>query len=155
MFSKKQDEIVLPEIQHAENEAITSIIDGSMHIEGEITFKGKTRVDGQIIGNITGEHLIVSKSGKVKGDLTLNSFICQGTFEGTADAEIFTARKECVIRGKITANKLTVEPGATIEGEIRTVRTDRAASSSTTKGNTPAAKGAPLKPQLVAASQQK
>ncbi len=36
-----------------------------MTIKGEISLKGKRRIDGTINGNIDGEHLILSETGKI------------------------------------------------------------------------------------------
>ncbi len=118
LFQKKNG-IMEKELQKAEGEAISSIIDKSMLITGEITFKGKAMIDGSINGNIHGEHLILSKSGKVTGDIQVTSFTCQGELQGNVKASIVVARKECAIRGKLEAGSLTVEPGALLDGEIK------------------------------------
>lgn len=139
MFGKKNE--LEDEIQKSESEAISSIIDKSMTINGEISFQGKTRIDGIINGNIDGEHLILSASGKVTGDITVSSFNCFGTLEGNARANIITARKDCTMHGKLEAGSLTVEPGATIDGEIKAATKDLT-SSFGTKNSTP--KSAPV-----------
>jgi cytoskeletal protein CcmA (bactofilin family) len=117
MFTKK--EIDTEDIRKAESEAVASIIDKSMVISGEISFQGKTKIDGAITGNINGEHLIVSPSGTVTGDIKVASFSCFGTLRGNVEAGIVIARKECAIHGKIVAGSLTVEPGAVLDGEIK------------------------------------
>lgn len=116
------------DLQKAESEAISSIVDSSVVITGEITFKGKTRIDGQVVGNIKGEHLILSKTGKIEGDIDVSSFICHGSMTGNAKANIITLRKECSILGKIEAHSLTVEPGAIVDGEIKAATKDIKAS---------------------------
>jgi cytoskeletal protein CcmA (bactofilin family) len=118
IFGKKDDPLE-KEIQKAEGEAISSIIDKSMLITGEINFKGKAMIDGSINGNIHGEHLILSKSGKVTGDIHVTSFTCHGELKGNVLASIVVARKECAIRGRLEAGSLTVEPGALLDGEIK------------------------------------
>ncbi|MEE4164672.1 MAG: polymer-forming cytoskeletal protein [Desulfocapsaceae bacterium] len=117
MFSKKNG--FDKEMQKAENETISSIIDKSMSVSGEISFKGKTRIDGTINGNITGEHLVLSESGKIIGDVKVSSFICHGYLEGNIMAKLVTASKGCSIIGKLEAGSLTVEPGATLDGEVK------------------------------------
>ena len=117
MFGKTDN--VEQQIQKVDNEAISSIIDKSMTITGEISFKGKARIDGVIIGNIKGEHLILSESGKIEGDIAVSSFNCYGTLQGNIKADILTARKDCSIQGKLEAGSLTVEPGAALQGEIK------------------------------------
>lgn len=125
MFGKKED--LEKEIQKVESEAISSIIDKSMTITGEIQFKGKTRIDGKINGNITGEHLILSKDGEITGDVKLSSFVCQGKYNGNIESAILTVKKGSSIKGKIVAGSLTVEPGSSLDGQVQ------AATSSASK----------------------
>lgn len=135
MFAKK--EALEKEIEKVEGEAISSIIDASMSITGEITFKGKTRIDGEINGNITGEHLILSKEGKITGDVQVTSFICQGAFTGNIETKILTAKKGSSINGSIKAGNLTVEPGASLDGEIKAATKDFNSTSKTVSAPTP------------------
>jgi cytoskeletal protein CcmA (bactofilin family) len=121
MFGKSVDPE--QEMKKVESEAISSIIDKTMTITGELSFKGKTRIDGTINGNIDGEHLILSDTGKVIGDISVSSFNCYGSLEGNVKATMLNARKNCCIHGKLEANSLTVEPGASIQGEIKAAAT--------------------------------
>ncbi len=132
MFGKPES--VEQEMQKVENEAISSIIDKSMTVKGEISFKGKARIDGIINGNIEGEHLILSETGKVTGDVSVSSLNCYGSLDGNVKANILTARKNCSIHGKLIAESLTVEPGAAIEGEIKAA-TKEAKTEQTKKGS--------------------
>ena len=135
MFGKKED--IEKEIEKVEGEAISSIIDGTMTITGEMSFKGKTRIDGEINGNITGEHLILSKAGRINGDVVVSSFICRGTFKGNVDTKILTAKKGSSINGSIKAGNLTVEPGASLDGEIKAATKDFNSTSKTVSAPTP------------------
>lgn len=117
MFGKTVN--VEQEMKKVESEAISSIIDKTMTIKGEISFKGKARIDGTIHGNIEGEHLILSESGRINGDIVVVSFNCYGHIEGNIKASMLTARKSCSITGKLEAGSLTVEPGAAMKGEIQ------------------------------------
>jgi cytoskeletal protein CcmA (bactofilin family) len=117
MFGKS--ETLDQEMKKVESEAISSIIDKTMTITGEISFKGKARIDGIIHGNIHGEHLILSETGQIDGDISVTSFNCYGIIEGNIKTTMLTARKNCSIKGKLEAGSLTVESGAAIEGEIK------------------------------------
>lgn len=117
LFNQKDD--FEQESQKAEKEVISSIIDANMVMKGELIFKGKARIDGSIEGNIKGEHLILSESGKVTGDIQVATFVCHGTLEGNVKASLITARKSCHIQGRIEGNSLTVEPGAALNGEMK------------------------------------
>lgn len=117
LFNQKDD--FEQESQKAEKEVISSIIDANMVMKGELIFKGKARIDGSIEGNIKGEHLILSESGKITGDIQVSTFVCHGTLEGNVKASLITARKSCNIHGRIEGNSLTVEPGAALNGEMK------------------------------------
>jgi len=103
------------------NGAISSIIAQEMHITGEIAFKGKARIDGTLEGDIKGEYLILSETGRIHGNLTLDTLVCHGSVRGDIQANTITAHPTASIRGSLTAGNLTVEPGAAIEGEIHAV----------------------------------
>ena len=53
------------------------------------------------------------------GDVKVSSFICHGYLEGNIIAKLVTASKGCSILGKLEAGSLTVEPGATLDGEVK------------------------------------
>lgn len=122
LFAKKDD---LDQLTgKSDTEAISSLIDNSMSITGTIAFKGKARIDGHIEGNIDGEHLILSETGRVIGNIRTTIFNCFGTIEGDIQASNVIARKSCSIHGRIEAASLTVEPGAAIDGEIKSATKD-------------------------------
>ncbi len=118
MFKNKED--LEKQLQKAENETISSVIDQNMSVSGELSFKGKTRIDGTVNGSVSGDHLVLSQTGKIIGDVKVSSFVCHGTTDGTIIADIVTARKECFIKGKLEAGSLTVDPGAALECEVKT-----------------------------------
>ena len=89
-----------------------------MRVSGELNFKGKARLDGIVEGNIRGESLVLSESGRVHGDLELVNLICHGTVEGNIKAQQVTIHETAYIHGKVVATSLTVEPGARLNGEI-------------------------------------
>lgn len=99
-------------------DVITSIISNDMKISGEVNFKGKARIDGLVEGNIHGDHLVLSETGRVNGDLELTSLICQGSIEGNVKAQQVTAHSSASIRGNLIAQSLTVESGAKLNGEV-------------------------------------
>ena len=125
MFKNKDN--LEKQIQKVESETISSIVDQNMTINGELSFKGKTRIDGSVTGNITGEHLILSRTGVITGDIAVASFVCHGTIEGNVTADIVTARKGSSIQGRVETANLVVEPGAALDGEVKTVTDSPAA----------------------------
>jgi len=75
-------------------EAISSIIGLEMTVNGDISFKGKMKVDGKIIGNVKGEHLILSNTGVITGDVDTDIFICQGRVDGNVKVKKLTVMKK-------------------------------------------------------------
>lgn len=102
----------------ASGDVISSIISTDMRVTGEINFKGKARLDGIVEGNINGDHLILSESGKVNGDIELVTLICHGSIEGNVKAQQVTAHATSSIKGNLIATSLTVESGAKLNGEV-------------------------------------
>ena len=123
MFKIKDN--LLKQIRKADSETISSIVDRNMTITGELSFQGKARIDGTVNGNIEGEYLILSQSGRVNGDIKVATFVCHGTMEGNVTADTLTARKSCSIHGKVSATNLVVEPGASLNSKIKTSSGER------------------------------
>ncbi|HBH27272.1 MAG TPA: cell shape determination protein CcmA [Desulfofustis sp.] len=122
MFNKKTDPKQVAEM--AEKETITSIISKSMIVKGEISFEGKARIDGIVEGNVSGKHLILSETGSIKGDIKVTSLVSHGPIEGNISADLVTAKKGSSLHGKIATGNLAVEPGAAIDGEVKTTVTE-------------------------------
>ena len=49
-----------------DKETVTSIIGKDMHLQGDVNFKGKLRLDGKAEGNVRGEYLILGETGTGK-----------------------------------------------------------------------------------------
>ena len=101
--------------------AISSIISNEMQISGEVHFAGKARIDGTLEGDIRGEYLILSETGQIHGNLTLDTLVCHGSVQGDIQANTVTIHPTASIQGRLAADNLTVEPGAAIDGEIHAV----------------------------------
>jgi len=125
IFSKK--DTLQDEAELVSKEAISCIISKEMHIIGEIDFKGKARIDGTVDGNIKGEYLVLSETGRVNGNVELGALICHGAIKGDIDARLVTAHSTASIKGKLTSANLTVEPGASLEGEIHSANSNKTA----------------------------
>ena len=116
--SNSQQPVKQTKAVKASGDVISSIISTDMQVTGEMSFKGKARVDGVIEGNIKGEHLVLSESGKVHGDIDLVTLICHGSVEGNVKAQKVTAHASSSIKGNLVATSLTVESGAQLNGEV-------------------------------------
>lgn len=113
-FWKKKDEM-----DGADPGAITSIIGQDMQTVGDISFKGKLRLDGRVKGNIRGDYLVMGENGVVVGDVLVNTFVCSGRVEGNVNVKKFQVSTSGVVNGKVEATDLAVESGAALSGEIK------------------------------------
>ncbi len=98
---------------------IKSILAEGLKIEGNVIAEGKIRIDGEINGDIKGDYIILGETSKVKGNVLSEFIVIMGTVEGnitSREVEIKTTGK---VRGDIVTQKLSIEPGASIEGNIR------------------------------------
>ncbi len=114
LFNKNNDDT------HSGSTApITSMLGKDLRLVGELSFKGKTQIDGTVEGNVQGEHLILSEVGRIKGDVAVDSLLCHGSIEGNIKTKLLTLAAKASVRGRISAVNLTVEAGASIDGEIQ------------------------------------
>lgn len=117
-FKKNKEETEKMKITSSGKDEIASHIDQTMHIVGDISCRGTTQIDGRIEGNIEGEHLILSETAVVEGDIKASTVVCQGTLKGNIKVETFYARKPTKVEGKLETKDLSVESGATLNCEI-------------------------------------
>ncbi len=112
LFSKMND-------GHDGGEAVSSIIGTDMQLAGDVTFKGKLRLDGSAEGNIQGEYLILGETGSISGDIMVTTFVCSGKVEGNVNVQKLYVVKGGIIEGKVETMDLAVESGAVLNGEIK------------------------------------
>jgi cytoskeletal protein CcmA (bactofilin family) len=98
--------------------ASINIISESTSIKGDIIANGDTRIDGELVGNITSKgRLVVGPNGKITGEISCNNVEVSGFIKGKVEAsELLTMKASAKIEGDIIAGKLSVEPGATFTG---------------------------------------
>lgn len=100
-------------------EAVTTIIGAGAEITGDMSFKETMRIDGQFDGNLNGDNLIISASGKVMGDVVASSCVCYGQVVGNITVERLQVKQGGKIDGTVSTTILEVESGALLSGEIR------------------------------------
>ncbi|XOF33205.1 MAG: bactofilin family protein [Candidatus Electrothrix sp. YB6] len=108
-----------------EKDPIASVLAKEMVITGEISFQGKARFDGRVEGDISGEYLILSDTAQVTGNIEVATLVCHGKVQGNITAEVVTAHSTARIDGILKSQNLTVESGASFEGEIHSSSSSR------------------------------
>ena len=101
------------------NARISSGIGADMVVDGNIRAKDAVRVEGSVTGDVETEgSLIVSATGKVKGNVKGSSIIIGGTLEGDLTSG---GRTEVASTGKVIGNirtkSLVVDENAVFQGQ--------------------------------------
>lgn len=102
------------------SKSLTVIAEG-VEVEGKITSKGSTRVDGYLKGDIISEkEFVIGKEGKVDANVKTNNATIAGSFNGemiaSGEVEITATGK---FKGNLTQKDalLTIQKGGLFKGE--------------------------------------
>jgi len=101
------------------NYTITSILGADAVIEGTIITKSSVRIDGTLIGGVIADGVVIlSKGGKIKGNVMAESIIVAGTVEGNMKIrEKVNVEPTGVIYGDITTKKLLIDEESVFQGQ--------------------------------------
>jgi cytoskeletal protein CcmA (bactofilin family) len=88
--------------------AIVTVLGPGSCVEGDFSFAGGMHLDGTIHGNVTGAPdtratLVVSQSGRIEGNVTVENLVLDGTIIG--DVHV--------------CNRVELAPGARVTGTVR------------------------------------
>lgn len=121
---------------------IDSLIGAGTRIEGNVSFTGGLRVDGEIKGNVTAaaeepSTLVVSEKARIDGEIRVSHLVVNGTINGPVyAAEFLELQSRSRLNGDVHYNSLEMQLGAVVEGrlvhkssESRTVELKIAASN--------------------------
>lgn len=97
---------------------VSTIIGADIIIGGSLTTENSIRIDGSIVGGITSKGtVIISKTGKVTGNIVAEFLVVAGTIEGDMwIREKAEFESTCNITGDITTNRLIIEEDAKFQG---------------------------------------
>ena len=110
--SKKTSRPVKTETSH-----FTTSIGEECVFEGNISTCSSTRIDGKLVGKISGENtLIVGERGVILGEVKASGIIVYGRIEGIVDAERLEIKSTGVVSGDIFIDRLVVEEGGVYNG---------------------------------------
>ena len=115
MFSKKQSK---------PQNRIDSLIGAGTSINGNLSFSGGLRVDGEVNGNIiaaTGKPstLVLSEHGRVNGEINVTHLVVNGVVEGPVRAsEYLELQSKAKVVGDVHYKTLEIQLGAIVEGRL-------------------------------------
>jgi len=103
---------------------IDSLIGVGTKIEGNISFTGGLRVDGEILGNVTAvaeqpSTLVVSEAARIEGEIRVSHLVVNGAITGPVyTAEFLELQSRSRVIGDVHYNTLEMHLGAIVEGRL-------------------------------------
>ena len=103
---------------------IDSLIGAGTRIEGNITFSGGLRVDGEVHGNVTASQeqdstLVVSEHARIEGEIRVSHLVANGTINGPVYAkDTLELQANARLRGDVHYHTLEMHLGAVVEGRL-------------------------------------
>ncbi len=129
----------------AKTSGVPSIISPDLKIVGDLKSSGDIQIDGAIEGDINSRLLTVGKQAVVEGCIVADTVRISGTVKGQIKARMVHLDKAARVTGDVTPETLTMEAGASLEGQVKRMETARTKTS---------AKVAPLRPAAPANGSQ-
>lgn len=119
--NKSKDTINNSMNAHASH-SLNSLVKGTTLV-GDITSQSDIRIDGKIKGNLNcSAKVIIGPTGEVEGNVDCKSAVVEGTFDGVLHVnELLSIAETARVTGEVRYNKLIVQPGAVLIGDVRLV----------------------------------
>ena len=115
MFGKKQS---MPKSR------IDSLIGADARIEGNISFSGGLRIDGEVSGNVVAvpgkpSTLVLSEQARVNGEISVTHLVLNGVVDGPVRAsEYLELQSKAKVTGNVHYKSLEIQLGAIVEGRL-------------------------------------
>jgi cytoskeletal protein CcmA (bactofilin family) len=103
---------------------IDSLVGAGTRIEGNVTFTGGLRVDGEIKGSVIADPskpstLVLSEQARVEGEIRVTHLVVNGTVVGPVHvAEYLELQSKAKVTGDVQYRTLEIQLGAIVEGKL-------------------------------------
>ncbi len=103
---------------------IDSLIGAGTKIEGDVTFVGGLRVDGEVKGNVrstgdSGGMLVISEHARIEGEIHVSHMVINGTIIGpVCSSEFLELQPRARVTGDVQYNSLEMHLGAIVQGRL-------------------------------------
>jgi cytoskeletal protein CcmA (bactofilin family) len=103
---------------------IDSLVGAGTRIEGNVSFTGGLRVDGEIRGNVIADlskpsTLVLSEQARVDGEIKVTHLVVNGTIVGPVNAsEYLELQSKAKVTGDVHYKTLEIQLGAIVEGRL-------------------------------------
>lgn len=103
---------------------IDSLIGAGTVVNGDISFNGGLRIDGQVRGNVTAANgdpctLVVSEQARIDGEVRVSHVVINGTVNGPVTADDYLElQAKARIAGDVAYRQIEMHVGAVIQGRL-------------------------------------
>ncbi len=103
---------------------IDSLIGAGTTIEGNISFSGGLRIDGQVKGNVVSDSgkpstLVLSEHAQVQGEVKVTHLVINGAITGPVFvSEYLELQSKAKVLGDVRYKTLEIHLGAIVEGRL-------------------------------------
>ena len=116
MFGKNKD--------HTPMKRIDSLIGAGTSLDGDVTFTGGLRVDGEIKGNVRGAEgqpatLVISEHARVEGEISVSHLVINGTVIGPVHSSDFLElQTRARVTGDVEYSTIEMHLVAVVQGRL-------------------------------------
>ncbi len=106
---------------------IDCLIGAGTIVQGDITFTGGLRIDGEVRGNVLSANsdpgtLVISEQARVDGEIRVSHVVVNGTVNGPVEAsDYLELQAKARVIGDVTYKTLEMHVGAVIQGRLNRV----------------------------------
>jgi cytoskeletal protein CcmA (bactofilin family) len=103
---------------------IDTLIGAETRIDGNISFSGGLRVDGEVNGNVIAKPgkpstLVLSEHGRIRGEINVTHLMVGGMVEGPVHAaEYLELLSKAKVTGDVHYKTLEIQLGAIVKGRL-------------------------------------
>lgn len=103
---------------------IDTLIGAGTSIEGNITFTGGLRIDGEVKGNVHGTRdqpttLAISEHARIEGEISVSHLVINGTVIGPIHAsEFLELQSKARVTGDVEYSMIELHLGAVVQGRL-------------------------------------
>lgn len=106
------------------NNKIDTLLGAGTTVEGNITFSGGLRIDGEVHGNVyaSGDHpgtLVISEHARVEGEVAVPHLVINGTVTGPVrSTESLELQSRARVVGDVEYSSIEIHLGAIVQGKL-------------------------------------
>jgi cytoskeletal protein CcmA (bactofilin family) len=106
------------------NNRIDTLIGAGTIVEGNVTFTGGLRIDGEVRGNVSvsGDHpgtLVISEHARVDGEVMVPHLVINGAVNGPVrSTDSLELQPRARVAGDVEYNSIEIHLGAIVQGRL-------------------------------------